>query len=379
MNKAARKAKLLRVFHCGICHENVKDVRVCPRCSRLYCNKCIQTWLTKSGSCPNCRADIGYKDLVKGCSINEIRESFSELLGFLDRNLCDQHEQELTLYCYSCEVNICVKCLYATDHVDHKEQVVPVDEAYDHYKQNLKTDLLWIKGRKDIIRQGLEQVAEMQQQLNDENEQIEDLCEESEQLLAGEASPVTLVRIRNTVKQIAKLRTEQEHDTEAIRIDRRGEFILEPAVVVFCMDEFTEIIADEDKYELRSKDSHGLVWLCTVTEWNLDDDDAVGEDGNYFCYLSLMAGVPGDYSVSLNKQPEKVLSFELNKDVLIGYVVRNIENDTCQVTVEIRQTYADRIKQLQERVAQLEKQCNKQKSFKSLLSDYEKIMESESD
>lgn len=73
---------------------------------------------------------------MKGCSINEMKESITLLVTSLEKHypeavaassFCDRHEkQQVNLFCYSCEMIVCAKCWFSDDHVDHKERVVPL-------------------------------------------------------------------------------------------------------------------------------------------------------------------------------------------------------------------------------------------------------------
>ncbi|XP_065083275.1 tripartite motif-containing protein 54-like [Ochlerotatus camptorhynchus] len=386
------KANLFRLLQCEICLESVQDARLCPQCSRFFCDKCIHGWITtRSSSCPSCRAVLRYDTLVKGCSINEMQESITLLVSSLEKhypeaatanNYCERHEKlQVNLFCYSCEMNVCANCWFSEDHADHKERVVPLDEAYEHYRQNMRMALAWVDGRMQLIDQGLSKVTKNQLQLSRERENIEKLRKKSVALVAGEASPATLINIVNIERRITELRsTQYQPETETIRIEHRRNFMLESTVLIFRRTEFHKTIQGKDSYESNAKGPHGFVWKCTITtvdpEGEGDDGDA--EDDDILSCLTLIEGKPSEYSVTFENEPERVQRFELNKPVRIGQFdpARHVDNDTQQVTVRIRQTYADRIQQLQAHIARLEQECADQKSYnKPLLSDCEKSME----
>lgn len=157
-------------------------------------------------------------------------------------------------------------------------------------------------------------------------------------------------------------------------------FIQEPTVLIFRRTEFHKTIQGKDSYESNAKGPHGFVWKCTITTVDPEGEDEVGEAENddiHWC-LTLIEGIPSVYSVTFENDPERVERFELNEPVRIGQFdpARHVDNDTQQVTVQIRQTYTDRIQQLQAQIARLEKECADQKSQQTaLLSDCVKSKE----
>lgn len=135
-----RKAELLDHLQCIICHESVHDARVCWYCSQIFCNICINNWLTKrSATCPNCRHGMKSNQLMIGNKIDQIQESITQLFTTVSTWLCHKHEnQQLLLFCYACEVNVCVKCWHSEEHIKHKERIVP----FGKYLSNLLHDHL---------------------------------------------------------------------------------------------------------------------------------------------------------------------------------------------------------------------------------------------
>lgn len=130
----SRKSEVLELLQCVICLDDANVARICPHCSQLFCDECISKWLNnESHDCPYCRYVIRYSELVKGCSITKLQEAVKLLFSSMDKQLdglCDKHEnQQLSLFCYPCDANICVKCWFSEDHVDHKERAVPLGKS----------------------------------------------------------------------------------------------------------------------------------------------------------------------------------------------------------------------------------------------------------
>jgi len=51
---------------CSICLEKIGNKKCCElKCSHIFCEKCIETWLERSTTCPNCRVAIDCFDTIK--------------------------------------------------------------------------------------------------------------------------------------------------------------------------------------------------------------------------------------------------------------------------------------------------------------------------
>ncbi|XP_065075146.1 E3 ubiquitin-protein ligase TRIM17-like [Ochlerotatus camptorhynchus] len=281
-------------------------------------------------------------------------------------NLCGEHEnQHLSLFCYPCEMNICVKCWFSEEHAEHKERAVPLEEAFEHYMQNMTATLTWINGRKEVVDHVLKQVQENLSRLSQEKELIEKLRGESEELITGKANPACVMQIITTERAMAELRLNHQDETESVRLDRRREFMSEATVLDFRMTEFDSTIKNHGSCKTNLQAPYGFEWKCEITN---------EDDGMYF-YLSLMAGKPSDYSVLFDGKPEKVCRFELDSAVKIGVykpVMANVVNDSQKLTVQIRQSYGDRFQQLHDYITRLEKENAEHLAFKTYLADWDK-------
>ena len=69
---------------CSICHENInfhdEEVSVL-RCGHLFHQRCLQQWLDKSMSCPQCRSKVKEKNVVKKIHPSFTNE-YSDLLAY---------------------------------------------------------------------------------------------------------------------------------------------------------------------------------------------------------------------------------------------------------------------------------------------------------
>ena len=49
---------------CHICMENIKEHVLEPNCQNIFCGNCIIKWLDKKKSCPLCRSELNFNDLI---------------------------------------------------------------------------------------------------------------------------------------------------------------------------------------------------------------------------------------------------------------------------------------------------------------------------
>ena len=63
-------------YHCGICHNVLRDARLTECCGQNFCDSCLTEWLKKQGggkSCPHCR-QMSFKSFINKEKIREINE-----------------------------------------------------------------------------------------------------------------------------------------------------------------------------------------------------------------------------------------------------------------------------------------------------------------
>ncbi|EAT45734.1 AAEL003010-PA [Aedes aegypti] len=134
-------SRLSILLECCICFHGLRECHICVECSQPFCRECIDRWLLKESSCPYCRAHIEKNRLVRFYLIDQLHEAVARLLAEQNRNRCEVHGcQQLLLVCLHCEECVCVDCWYSDGHVEHKDEIVPMEIAYDHfYRETMKT------------------------------------------------------------------------------------------------------------------------------------------------------------------------------------------------------------------------------------------------
>uniref|UniRef100_A0A8C3KJF6 Uncharacterized protein n=1 Tax=Calidris pygmaea TaxID=425635 RepID=A0A8C3KJF6_9CHAR len=125
---------------CSICLEIFQDP-VSIHCGHSFCQSCIsRTWegLTTNFSCPQCRKTRSRKSLRRNRELANMIEAtkslnlqpVKEVEG--GKNLCEEHQEPLKLFCKDEGRLICVVCDRSKVH--HNHSVVPVGEAAQEYK-----------------------------------------------------------------------------------------------------------------------------------------------------------------------------------------------------------------------------------------------------
>lgn len=149
---------LAEVFRCFICMEKLRDARLCPHCSKLCCFPCIRRWLTEQRSqCPHCRASLHIHELVNCRWAEEVTQQLDTLQQTVPtsreeqiasnwKEICGDHQEKLSVYCWTCKQCICHQCaLWEGAHSGHVFK--PLDGIYDEHKKKISEELSQLKSR----------------------------------------------------------------------------------------------------------------------------------------------------------------------------------------------------------------------------------------
>ncbi|XP_041349758.1 E3 ubiquitin-protein ligase TRIM37-like [Gigantopelta aegis] len=146
---------LAEVFRCFICMEKLRDARLCPHCSKLCCFPCIRRWLTEQRSqCPHCRAPLHLHELVNCRWAEEVTQQLDTLQNIMpssnsdscDDEKCDEHDEKLGVYCWTCKNCICHQCaLFGGKHSGHTFK--PLDSVYDEHVKKITAEMVHLKRR----------------------------------------------------------------------------------------------------------------------------------------------------------------------------------------------------------------------------------------
>ncbi|XP_078271849.1 zinc-binding protein A33-like [Rhinoraja longicauda] len=147
-------------------------------CGHNFCRSCItQSW-DKEGrnSCPVCREFIADRSLRVNRALASITEKARALSlntdGKESKLHCEEHQEELKLFCETDKQLVCMICRDAREHREHR--FMPIKEAVESYKELIKTSL-------GILTKNKSALEEIEQQ---QKEKVSGVREQSQNLLA---------------------------------------------------------------------------------------------------------------------------------------------------------------------------------------------------
>lgn len=164
-NMATAKAAgddLRKELTCAICLDLFKDP-VILKCGHNFCRYCICLHWDENGDdygyqCPECRTVFTKRTFTKNYPVQNLVDRMAQL-DFLAsppkspnpskvEGKCDQHGEDLKLYCQTDKRPICVVCRESRVHRHH--EVAPLPEVANSMKMELKLRLIqlnWHKGQ----------------------------------------------------------------------------------------------------------------------------------------------------------------------------------------------------------------------------------------
>ncbi|XP_032872789.1 nuclear factor 7, brain-like, partial [Amblyraja radiata] len=124
-------------------------------CGHNFCRSCITQSCDKErrNYCPECREEFTDRTL----KVNRALASLSEKARALSLNTegkelqCEEHQEELKLFCETDKKLICLICRDAREHNSHR--FLPIKEAVESYKEQIKTSLETVTKNKSAVEQ----------------------------------------------------------------------------------------------------------------------------------------------------------------------------------------------------------------------------------
>ena len=130
---------------CFICLDIAIEPALTPCCNHVCCNRCIKEWLQEKTTCPLCRAQISFSNIISLSWANDLKEIIPYFLK-KQNFLCPNHQQKsLSYYCNTCQKLLCSDCLFETltfpnsPHKNHS--IVPIGQKFPSVKSKLKQEL----------------------------------------------------------------------------------------------------------------------------------------------------------------------------------------------------------------------------------------------
>ncbi|XP_051899732.1 zinc-binding protein A33-like [Pristis pectinata] len=132
------------VLNCSICLDLFVDP-VSLECGHNFCHSCVtEIWEQKEiNSCPECGEIFPERNLRINralASLAEKARTFKLNSGKTESRLqCEEHKEEVKLFCENDKELICLKCVAAPEHGDHR--FMSINEAAETYKDQMKSSL----------------------------------------------------------------------------------------------------------------------------------------------------------------------------------------------------------------------------------------------
>ncbi|XP_059814184.1 E3 ubiquitin-protein ligase TRIM39-like [Hypanus sabinus] len=148
---------------CPICLDFFTDP-VSLECGHNFCRSCItQYWEREERNfCPVCREVIADRTLRASRALANLAEKFRNLNLNPKRKECklhcEEHEEELKLFCETDKTLICLVCRDAQEHREHRFK--PIKEAVKIYKDQLKSSLDSLTKKKSDFQEKEQQQKE---------------------------------------------------------------------------------------------------------------------------------------------------------------------------------------------------------------------------
>ncbi|XP_059814175.1 zinc-binding protein A33-like [Hypanus sabinus] len=148
---------------CPICLDFFTDP-VILECGHNFCRSCITRYCEREqrNSCPECREVFADRTLRVNRALANLAEKARNLnlnrKGKESERHCEEHEEELKLFCETDKTLICLICRDAQEHREHRFK--PIKEAVKIYKDQLKSSLDSLTKKKSDFQEKEQQQKE---------------------------------------------------------------------------------------------------------------------------------------------------------------------------------------------------------------------------
>ncbi|XP_042201174.1 nuclear factor 7, brain-like [Callorhinchus milii] len=227
-------------LNCAICLEFFTDP-VSLDCGHNFCRSCVTgSWEKKEkNSCPICHQVTVERNLQVNWAlakmVEKVRKFSLDPSQTAVKRQCEKHREDLKLFCEDDKKLICSICRYAKEHKGHS--LMPIDEAAEIYKDQVKSSIASLTQRKEIalqteakqrekISQVKEQVksvqthvtakfAKMHQSLTDREQRVMgDLRQREEEILKRMETTLREIqeKLESVEQEISELQTQMGKD-----------------------------------------------------------------------------------------------------------------------------------------------------------------------
>ncbi|XP_072894327.1 nuclear factor 7, brain-like [Hemitrygon akajei] len=148
---------------CPVCLDFFTDP-VSLGCGHNFCRSCItRCWEREERNpCPECREEFADRSLRVNRALANLAEKARNInlnpKGKESKLHCEEHEEELKLFCETDKTLICVVCAVAQQHRQHR--FMPIKEAVTLCKDQLKSSLDFLTKKKSDFQEKEQQQKE---------------------------------------------------------------------------------------------------------------------------------------------------------------------------------------------------------------------------
>ncbi|XP_032903251.1 zinc-binding protein A33-like isoform X2 [Amblyraja radiata] len=168
--------------------ENLTEEAICPicldfftepvslECGHYFCRSCItQSWdREEKNSCPECREVFTDRSLRVSRALARLSEKVRTLSLNTEekesKHHCEEHQEELKLFCETDKKLICVICAVGREHRKHR--FMQIDEAVEIYKDQVKSSIQSLTTNKSAIQEMEEQQKQKISQVREQSQSL---------------------------------------------------------------------------------------------------------------------------------------------------------------------------------------------------------------
>ena len=177
-SESLENTRIISVLSCAICNKKVKENKMCPFCSKLFCKICIYSMLSEEvHRCPHCSKFLRKDQLIECRFINEIYQILESYPMNSLQNIekCLVHDSELVYYCLDCKDSICSDCaILTTWHSGHK--LDHLSTVYQSHVETIEKEACFIDCKIEELAKKLSETDENIEKVNkNKDEENEDL------------------------------------------------------------------------------------------------------------------------------------------------------------------------------------------------------------
>ncbi|XP_055487816.1 zinc-binding protein A33-like [Leucoraja erinacea] len=191
---------------CPICKDFFTDP-VALDCGHNFCRSCItQSWDREGrNSCPECREESANRTP----RVNRALVRLSEKARTLSLNLnakksklqCEEHQEELKVFCKTDKKLICLNCATAGEHESHS--LMLIEEAIEFYKEQVKSSF-------ESLTEKESEIQKMEQKQKESISGVQEESHKLQSLLTSQFAELHQILTEKEQRLLGNVREEEE-------------------------------------------------------------------------------------------------------------------------------------------------------------------------